>query len=82
MKIKNRKAESKLDSLINIGPATVKRLHSIGIKTPSQLIKSNPEKVYEKLKKKEGGRLDICVLYQLRGAILNIPWWVCKERKL
>jgi nucleotidyltransferase/DNA polymerase involved in DNA repair len=81
MKIKNRNAESKLESLINIGPATVKRLHSIGIKTPSQLLKSNPEKVYEKLQKKEGGRLDICVLYQLRGAILNIPWWVCKERK-
>jgi len=41
--MKNRQAESKLQSLMNIGPATVRRLHAIGIKTPSQLIKSNPD---------------------------------------
>ncbi len=81
MKIKNRKTESNLQSLINIGPATVKRLHAIGIKTPSQLKKSNPEKIYEKLKQKESDHLDICVLYQLRGAILNAPWWMCKDWK-
>jgi len=79
--MKNKKAESNLQSLMNIGPATEKRLHAIGIKTPSQLKKSHPEKVYEKLKQKEGSHLDICVLYQLRGAILNIPWWVCKDLK-
>ena len=79
--MKNRQAESNLQSLMNIGPATVKRLQAISIKTPSQLIKSNPEKLYDKLKQKEGGHLDICVLYQLRGAILNIPWWGCKDRK-
>lgn len=70
-----------LQSLINIGPATAKRLCSIGITTPLQLKKSNPEKVYEKLKQNEGGHLDICVLYQLRGAVLDIPWWKCKNYK-
>jgi len=79
--MKNKKAESNLQSLMNIGPATEKRLHAIGIKTPAQLNKSHPEKVFEKLKQKEGSHLDICVLYQLRGAILNIPWWVCKDWK-
>ena len=75
------KATNDLQSLINIGPATAKRLCSIGITESSQLKRSNPEKVYEKLKQKEGGQLDICVLYQIRGAILNAPWWICKNRK-
>ncbi|MFH1856063.1 MAG: helix-hairpin-helix domain-containing protein [Candidatus Omnitrophota bacterium] len=70
-----------LQSLMNIGPAIARRLHSIGISTSAQLKKSNPEKVYEKLKKNEGGVLDRCVLYVLRGAILNTPWWVCKDWK-
>lgn len=65
-----------VQSLMNIGPEIAKRLYAIGITTSSQLKKSNPEKIYEKLKKKEGGVLDKCVLYVLRGAILNIPWWV------
>lgn len=83
MKKGNKKSKNikKLESLVNIGPATAKRLCSIGITTPSQLKKSNPDKIYEKLKQKEGGYLDICVLYQLRGAILDAPWWVCKTWK-
>jgi len=50
---------------MNIGPAIAKKLHLTGITTPSQLKKYNPEKVYEKLKKNEGGVLDRCVLYVL-----------------
>jgi len=80
-KIELAKTNQDLQSLINIGPAIAKRLYSIGITTPSQLKKSNPEKVYEKLKQNEGGVLDKCVLYVLRGAILNVPWWVCKDWK-
>ncbi len=78
---KQLKPTKNLQSLINIGPATAKRLCSIGVTTPLQLKKSNPEKVYEKLKQKDGGVLDICVLYVLRGAILNTPWWTCKNLK-
>lgn len=70
-----------LQSLSNIGPAIAERLYSIGIKTAKQMRRSNPERIYEKLKKKEGGKLDKCVLYTLRGAILNIPWWECKNLK-
>lgn len=78
-KIKQSEALKNLESLANIGPATAKRLHSIGITTAKQLKKSNPEKIYEKLRINEGGILDKCVLYQIRGAILEIPWWVCKN---
>ncbi|MCK5491709.1 MAG: TfoX/Sxy family DNA transformation protein [Candidatus Omnitrophica bacterium] len=76
---KQSKAIENLQSLINIGPATAKRFYSIGITTSKQLKKSNPEKIYEKLRINEGGILDKCVLYQIRGAILEIPWWVCKD---
>ena len=40
---------------------------------------SDPAKLYKKLKKKSGGKLDKCVLYQLQGAVLEIPWPKCKN---
>jgi len=67
-----------LQSLRNIGPKTAERLYSLGIKTPGQMRKSDPEKLYERLRNKEGGRLDRCVLYQFQGAVRDIPWWECK----
>lgn len=81
MYIENKQATKDIQSLMNIGSAIAKKLYAIGIITPDQLKKSNPEKIYEKLKQKEGGVLDKCVLYVLRGAILNAPWWVCKTGK-
>lgn len=74
-----RRAIKDLQSLANIGPAIAGRLYSIGIKTAKQVRRSNPERIYEKLKKKEGGKLDKCVLYALKGAIIDIPWWKCKS---
>ena len=71
-----------LQTLCNVGPATAKRLFSVGIKTVAQMKRANPEKVYKKLKAKEGGVLDRCVLYQVRGAILDIPWWECKDANI
>lgn len=76
---KKPKTTKDLESLTNIGSATAKRLCAIGIITPLQLKESNPEKVYEKLREQEGGVLDRCVLYILRGAMLNVPWWTCKD---
>lgn len=64
---------------MNIGVVTAEKLYSIGIKTPTQMKNSNPERLYEELEKKHGGKLDKCVLYQFRGAILDIPWWKCKD---
>lgn len=76
----NKKLEAvkDLQSLPNVGPAIAERLYLIGIKTAKRMKQSNPERIYEKLKKKEGGKLDKCVLYVLKGAVLNIPWWKCK----
>lgn len=76
--MKKLEAVKDLELLHNIGPAIAERLYSIGIKTAKQMRRSNPERIYEKLKQKEGGKLDKCVLYALKGAILNIPWWDAK----
>ena len=71
----------RLQSVINIGKVTAEELYSVGIKTPEQLKKTDPERLYEKLKKKHGGKLDRCVLYQFRGAILGVSWWKCKDKQ-
>ncbi len=76
---KKLKVLKSLQSLQNIGPATAEKLFSIGIKTPEQMKQSDPEKLYEKLKRKSGGKLDKCVYYQLKGAVLDIPWPECKN---
>jgi len=78
----NQRAEAlkELQLLTNIGPKTAEALYFIGIKSPAQLKKSNPEKLYEKMRKKHGGKLDRCVLYVLRGAILNKPWPKCTDK--
>lgn len=68
-----------LQTLRNIGPATAEKLYAIGIRSPEQMRHSDPEKLYERLKKKSGGQLDRCVLYQFRGAIWDLPWPMCKD---
>ncbi len=68
-----------LQSLRNIGQTTAEKLYSIGIKTPEQMKQSDPAKLYKKLKKKSGSKLDKCVLYQFQGAVLGIPWPECKN---
>lgn len=75
---KRSEAIKRLQTLRNIGLSTAEKLYSIGIKTPEQLKRSDPEALYEKLRHKAGGKLDKCVLYQLQGAVLDIPWPECK----
>lgn len=70
-----------LQMLRNIGPAAAGDLYLIGIETPEQMKNSDPNKLYEELKKRNGGKLDRCVLYQFQGALLDIPWWECKNIK-
>lgn len=68
-----------LKTLQNIGPVAAAELYSLGIRSSQQLILSDPEELYERLKRKKGGKLDRCVLYQFRGAIRDIPWPKCKD---
>ena len=79
MREPSKKSETikRLRSLRNIGIVTAERLYSIGIRTPEQIMNANPERLYEKLKAKHGEKLDRCVLYQIRGAKFDEPWWKC-----
>ena len=74
-----KKEITSLRGLRNIGPVAAEVLYSIGIKTPEQFRQSDPEELYEELKRRRGGKLDKCVLYQLRGALLDIPWPKCTD---
>jgi len=83
MRKQNSKSEviKSLQTLRNIGPATANRIYEIGIETPGQMARSDPQEIYERLKEKAGGKLDRCVLYQIQGAVLDIPWWECNNLK-
>lgn len=74
-----QKSIESLQTLRNIGPAMAERLYSIGIKKPEQMERYDPGEIYEKLREREGGKLDKCALYLLRGAVLDISWPKCKK---
>lgn len=82
MKSQNKKSEiiKRLQSLQNVGPATAEQLYCLGIRTPEQMKKSNPEELFERLKRIKK-KPDPCELYIFRGAILDKPWWKCKNLK-
>ncbi len=81
MKKTRQESIKDLQTLSSIGKTTAKKLYFLGIKTPKEMLNADPERLYEKLKKKSGGKLDRCVLYQFRGAKQNKPWWECKDKK-
>ncbi len=74
------KSESieRLQGMRNVGRITAERLYSLGIESPDDMLRADPEQLYERLKALSGGKLDPCVLYQFRGAIQDRPWWECK----
>ncbi len=74
-------AIKRLQGLRNVGAVTAEKLYAIGIETPEQMMRSDPQEVYQRLRERAGGKLDRCVLYQMQGAVLDIPWWECKNLK-
>ncbi len=75
----NSHALVRLRMLCNIGEKTAPVLFSLGIETPEQMLNADPEALYEDLKRRRGGKLDRCVLYQFRGAKYGLPWPKCKD---
>lgn len=80
MSNQERKSEAlkRLQILRNIGPKMAEKLYALGIKTPEQMKKANPEKLFKRLHTIYH-KVDPCELYVFRGAILGIPWWECKN---
>ena len=69
----------RLRMLRNIGEKTAPVLLSLGIEPPEQMFDADPEALYEEWKRRNGGKLDRCVLYQLRGAKYGMAWPECKD---
>ncbi len=76
----NNKSEiiKRLQSLRNIGPVMAGELYRLGIRSPKQMRNSDPEELFERLKKIKK-EVDPCELYIFRGAVLDKPWWKCKK---
>ncbi len=76
----DEKSESirRLQILRNIGPKMAEKLYTLGIKTPEQMRRSDPEKLFGQLQIIDDN-VDPCELYVFRGAILDVPWWECKN---
>ena len=77
-----------LEEIPGIGPALAGDLNSIGIRKVRDLKGKDPQKLYDKLCKKEGKRLDPCVLYTFRCAVYyasggrearKLKWWNWKN---
>ena len=70
-----------LADLANVGPATLRDFHTLGIRTVAQLARQDAFKLYDRLCRRTGKRHDPCVIdvfmatiAQSRGAAPK-PWW-------
>jgi len=86
-----RNGHRELIDLISVGPATVRDLHSLGVRTVAQLARANPESLYSKLCRLRGRRADPCCLDVFSAAVAqarnsNLPaekcaWWYWSQQR-
>lgn len=83
-----RTAATGLQSLRNIGPAMARDFALLGIRSPAQLARAQPDRLYVKLQRLTGKRHDLCVWDTFAAAIHQartgeaLPWWhFTRERK-
>ena len=80
-----------LGDLISIGPAMLRDFDMLGIRSVAQLAKQEPQRMYEKLNRKIGRRLDQCVLDTFCAAVAQarnpqLPaeqcqWWYWSKKR-
>jgi len=73
--------KQELSDLKNVGKATLKDLHVLGITSVQQLGQQNPDYLYQKLQQVTRSKQDSCVL-DVFAAIIHqaqtgqaLPWW-------
>ncbi len=87
MKLQQRR----LVELISIGPAMLRDFDLLGIKTVQQLARQNPVRLYQKLCRITGQRVDICcqdvfsaAVAQARNPLLppeQCQWWYWSRQR-
>ena len=85
----SREALKKLTVIPGVGPSLAADLYLLGIREVRQLKSRRPERLYERLCKLTGHRVDRCVLYVFRCAIYfastkrpdpeKLKWWNWKD---
>jgi nucleotidyltransferase/DNA polymerase involved in DNA repair len=80
-----------LQDLISIGPATVRDFELLGIRSVKQLARQNPVRLYQKLCRATGTRVDICCLDTFSAAVAQarnplLPaeqcqWWYWSRQR-
>jgi nucleotidyltransferase/DNA polymerase involved in DNA repair len=84
-------SERRLGDLVSIGPAMLKDLDLLGIRSVAQLARQKPESLYEKLCKVTGKSQDVCVLDTFSAAVAQardpkLPaeqcqWWYWSRKR-
>jgi Pathogenicity locus len=84
-------AERRLEHLISVGPAILRDLELLEIRTMERLARSNPERMYKRLCRVTGRHQDICVLDVFRAAVAQardpgLPaeqcvWWYWSRKR-
>jgi hypothetical protein len=83
--------QRQLRDLISIGPAMLRDFELLGIRSVSQLAKQDPKKMYSRLSRLTGQRLDPCVLDTFQAAVAQarnprLPaarcqWWFWSRKR-
>ncbi len=79
-----------LQALPGVGPSMARDLADLGYKEPADLRGEDPERMYRRLTRMRGGKMDRCVLYVFRCAVhcaangsddpVLSKWWNWKDR--
>jgi hypothetical protein len=64
-----RAANRRLQDLVSVGPAVLRDFELLRIRSLSQLARRDPRKMYEKLCRLTGQRIDVCCLDTFQAAV-------------
>jgi len=83
--------DRKLEDLVSVGPAILRDLDLLGIRSVTQLARQDPKTLYRKLCVKTGKKQDVCVLDVYRAAVAqarnpDLPaeqrdWWYWSRKR-
>jgi hypothetical protein len=81
----------RLQDLVSVGPAMLRDFELLKVRSVSQLARQNPRKLYEKLCRITGQRIDVCCLDTFQAAVAQarnplLPaekcqWWYWSRRR-
>jgi hypothetical protein len=81
----------RLQDLISVGPAMLRDFELLKVRSISQLARRDPRKMYEKLCRITGQRIDVCCLDTLQAAVAQArnpllsaekcQWWYWSRRR-